>query len=312
MVVGEPQILGQVKEAYQRAVQAGTIGRVLSKLMERALAVAKKVRSETAISQNPVSVSSVAVDLTGKIFGDLASRTVLLVGAGDMAELAARCLMNAGADRLVVTNRTAERAEAIASEFRGAAVSFEALYDVLPAVDIVICSTGAPDFVIKQAEARRALKARRKGPILFIDISVPRNIDPEISSLENCFVFNIDDLQTAVEANRIERHREAQVAETIIEAEVDQFVTHLRALDIGPSVIEVKQMLSEIALRELRRNRKHLGGITPDQEAAIRDVLIPALVNKLSHPVIVHLRAAARDGARSSVADELRKMIRLD
>lgn len=312
MVVGEPQILGQVKEAYQRAVQAGTIGRVLSKLMDRALAVAKRVRSETGVSQNPVSVSSVAVDLAGKIFGDLADKTVLLVGAGEMAELAARCLMNAGADRLVVTNRTAERAEAIAREFRGGAVSFEAFYDVLPAADIVICSTGAADFVIRQPEARRALKARRKGPILFIDISVPRNVDPDISNLENCFVFNVDDLESAVDANRRERHREAQAAEAIIETEVDEFLSHLRALDIGPSVTEVKQMLSEIALRELRRNRKHLGGITSDQEAAIRDVLIPALVNKLSHPIIVHLRAAARDGDRSSVTDELRKMIRLD
>lgn len=312
MVVGEPQILGQVKEAYQRAVRAGTIGRVLSKLMDRALVVAKRVRAETAISHHPVSVGSVAVDLAEKIFDDLSDKTVLLVGAGEMAELAARSLMRAGAHRLVVTSRAANRAEEIAREFRAGAVNFEAFYDVLPASDVVICATGAPDFVIRQPEARRALKARRKGPILFIDISVPRNIDPDLAQLEDCFVFDIDDLETVVDANRREREREAVNAEAIIETEVQHFLSHLRTMEIGPSVVEVKQMLTEIALRELKRSRKHLPGLTAEQEAAIRDVLIPALVNKLSHPIIVHIREAARSGDRSAVTDELRKMIRLD
>ena len=312
MVVGEPQILGQVKEAYQHAVSAGTIGRVLSQVMNRALSVAKRVRNETGVSLNPVSVSSVAVDLASKIFGSLAQKTVLLVGAGEMAELAARSLMEAGTSHLVVTNRTAERAEAIAKDFGGGAVSFEALYDVMPSADIVICSTGSNDFVIRAAETKRALKTRKAGPILFIDISVPRNIDPAIAGLDHTFLFDVDDLQGVIQANLKEREREAYAADLIIEAEVQQFLGHLKALDIGPAVVEVKQLLADIALNELKRNRKHLGALTPDQEEAIRSVLIPALVNKLSHPILVHLRTAAKNGDNAAVLDELRKMVRID
>jgi glutamyl-tRNA reductase len=312
MVVGEPQILGQVKEAYHQAVEAGTIGRVLSQLMDRAISVAKRVRNETGISQNPVSVSSVAVELGCKIFGSLSGKTILLVGAGEMAELAARSLLESGSSRLIVTSRTADHAESIARKFGGGAVSFEAFYDVLPSADIVICSTGAPDYVIKYSEVGRALNSRRKGPILFIDISVPRNIDPKVGEVENAFIFDIDDLQSVVQANLREREREAQAAETIVESEVQHFLAHLRSLDIGPSIVELKQVIQEIALSELKRNRKHLGAFSPEQEAVLREVLIPALVNKLSHPIIVHMRAAARNGEPASVLDELRKMIRIE
>jgi glutamyl-tRNA reductase len=314
MVVGESQILGQVKEAYQQAVSAGTVGRILSQLMHRTLSVAKRVRTETAVSQNPVSVSSVAVELARKIFDDLSGKTVLLVGAGEMAELAARNLMEAGTSKLIVTSRTTERAEAIAHQFGGGAVNFEAFYEVLSSADIVLCSTGAPDYVITTAETRRALKARarRKGPVLFIDISVPRNIDPAIASLEDSFLFDIDDLDQVIRANIREREREAEVAEAIIESEVQQFLKDLRSLDIGPAVLEVKELLFHMAVGEFKRNRKRLGSLNAEQEAAIQDVLIPALVNKLSHPVIVHLRAAARSGETTEVLDELRKMVRLD
>jgi glutamyl-tRNA reductase len=312
MVVGEPQILGQVKEAYHQAVEAGTIGRILSQLMDRAISVARRVRNETGISQNPVSVSSVAVELGCKIFGSLAGKTILLVGAGEMAELAARSLLESGSSRLIVTSRTADHAESIARKFGGGAVSFEAFYDVLPSADIVICSTGAPEYIIKHSEVGRALNSRRKGPILFIDISVPRNIDPKVGEVENAFIFDIDDLQSVVQANLREREREAQAGETIVESEVQHFLAHLRSLDIGPSIVELKQVIQEIALSELKRNRKHLGAFSPEQEAALREVLIPALVNKLSHPIIVHMRAAARNGEPASVLDELRKMIRIE
>lgn len=312
MVVGESQILGQVKEAYQHAVSAGTIGRVLSQLMHRTLSVAKRVRTETGVAQNPVSVSSVAVELARKIFEDLTDKTVLLVGAGEMGELAARSLIDAGTSKLIVTNRTAERAEEIAVKYAGGAVNFEAFYDVLPSADIVVCSTGAPDYVIRPAETKRALKSRKKGPVLFIDIAVPRNIDPGIANLENVFLFDVDDLDSVVKTNLREREREAQRAESIIDAEVQQFIAQLRSLDIGPAVVEVKELLSVIVVSEFRRNRKRLGDMTPEQESAIEDVLIPALVNKLSHPMIVHLRNAARDGKPSQMVDELRKMMRID
>ena len=312
LVIGESQILGQVKEAYQHAINAGTIGRVLSQLMHRTLSVAKRIRTETGVAHNPVSISSVAVELARKIFGDLSDKTVLLVGAGEMGELAARSLIEAGTSKLIVTNRTAERAEEIASKFSGGAVNFEAFYDVLPSADIVICSTGAPDYVIRPAETKRALKSRKKGPVLFVDISVPRNVDPGIAKLDNAFLFDIDDLDSIVKTNIREREHEARHAESIIDDEVDHFVEQLRSLDIGPAVVEVKELLSQIVISEFRRNRKRLGPMSQEQETAIEEVLIPALVNKLSHPMIVHIRNAAREGKPTQMVDELRRMIRID
>src|SRR5262249_32161549 len=185
LVVGEPQILGQVKEAYQQAVDAGTIGRILSQLMDRAINVARRIRTETAIAENPVSVPSVAVELAEKIFGDLSGKTVMLVGAGGMAEGAGGRRGGAGASRLRGAKRAPHRAEALAREFGAAAVGFEALYDVLPSADVVICSTGAPDYVLRAPETARAMRTRKKGPIVFIDISVPRNVDPALASAEN-------------------------------------------------------------------------------------------------------------------------------
>ncbi|MGA9770904.1 MAG: glutamyl-tRNA reductase [Blastocatellia bacterium] len=312
MIVGESQILGQVKEAYQSAVDAGTVGRVLSQLMNRTINVAKRIRTETAVAQNPVSVSSVAVELARKIFSDLSDKTVLLVGAGEMGELAARSLVDAGTSKLIVTNRTAERSEEIARKFGSNAVNFESFYDVLPSADIVLCSTGAPGYVIQPAETKKALKSRKRGPLLFIDISVPRNIDPAVAELDNTFLFDVDDLESVVKSNLREREREATLAEAIIEFEVEGFMSHLRSLDLGPVVVEVKQLLAKMALSEYKRNRKRLGALNSEQEAAIQDILLPALVNKLSHPVIVHLRHAARNGETSEVLDELRKLIRID
>ncbi|MBI3653856.1 MAG: glutamyl-tRNA reductase [Acidobacteria bacterium] len=312
MVVGESQILGQVKEAYRTAIEAGTVGRVLSQLMHRALSVAKRVRTETGVALHPVSISSVAVELANKIFGDLTEKTVMLVGAGDMAELAAQSLMQAGAHKLLIANRTAEKAANLAQQYNGGAISFAAFYETLPAVDIVICSTGAADYVIRPEETRRALKSRRKGPLLFIDISVPRNIDPGIANLDSTFLFDIDDLQGAVQSNLKEREREAQSAEVIIESETQSFMKHLRSLDIGPQVVEVKAILAQLALNELKRHRKRLGALNAEQESAITEILIPALVNKLSHPLIAHMRATARHEEPTDTLEELRKLIRID
>jgi glutamyl-tRNA reductase len=312
MVVGESQILGQVKEAYRLAAEAGAVGRVLGQLMDRAISVAKRIRSQTAIALKPVSISSVAVDLAGQIFGQLTNKIVLLIGAGEMAEAAARHLAQAGASKLIVTNRTLERAQQIAQTYGGQAAHIDQIYDLLKTCDIVICSAAAEQYLIVCDQAARALRARRRGPILFIDISVPRNVDPAIASLDDAFLFDIDDLKSVAEQNLRERRREALAAEQIIDREVECFLHHLNSLDIGPTIAEIKRMIHEMALRELKRNKRHLGALNQEQEAAIRDVLIPALVNKLSHPIIAHLKAASRQGQHKSALEELRKALHLD
>jgi len=294
MIVGEPQVLGQVRRAYTRAVEAGTAGRVLHRLMHHAFHTAKRVRSETGIAANAVSISYTAVELGRKIFGSLQGRTVLLVGAGEMAELAARHLVGAGATRIMVTNRTDETARRLAAEFGGEAVPYQSLSMHLAEADIVICSTAAREYLLTPAMARAALAERRNQPIFFIDISVPRNIDPAISQLSNLFVFDVDDLEAVVVSNMRERAREAALAETIIEAEVERFEQCLRNLDIGRKIGALREELQLIARQELARQRGRLGQLTPAQERAVEALLISA-VNKISHPVIQQLRRSAEE-----------------
>jgi glutamyl-tRNA reductase len=297
MVVGEPQVLGQVRRAYSLAVEAGTAGRVLNRLVHHAFHVAKRVRAETGIAASAVSISYMAVELGKKIFNSLTGRTVLLIGAGEMAELSARHLVNAGASRVLIANRTREAAERLAREFKGEAISFDLLADHLAEADIVICSTGAKDYVITGAMARTALERRRNRPAFFIDISVPRNVDPAIGQLANLFVFDIDDLESVISSNIREREREAERAELIVESEVMQFQQSLRVLDIGPTLGALRQKLQDIARAEMGRQRKRLGPLTPEQESAIEAVLMSA-VNKISHPVLTHMRRSynASDG----------------
>ena len=289
MVVGEPQVLGQVRRAYALAVEAGTTGRVLNRLVHHALRVAKRVRSETGIAASAVSISYMAVELGRKIFGALDGRTVLLVGAGEMAELSARHLINAGATRILIANRTKETAERLANEFQGQAVDLSDLPKYLPEADIVICSTGAPDYLITYQIAKKALEKRRNRPSFYIDISVPRNIDPRVGEINNLFVFDIDDLEAVIASNIRERERESERAELIIESEVMQFQQSLRTLDIGPTLGALRQKMQDIARSELERQRSRLGELTPEQQEAIEALLI-ATVNKISHPVIHRLR----------------------
>jgi glutamyl-tRNA reductase len=295
LVVGEPQVLGQVRHAYSLAVEAGTAGRVLHKLVHHALHVAKRVRSETGIAASAVSVSFTAVELGRKIFGTLKGATVLLVGAGEMAELAAQHLAGAGASRILVANRTYEKAQELAVKFGGEAVEMGALERHLSSADIVICSTGAREFVITPEMAERARASRRNRPAFFIDISVPRNVDPEVGKLGNLFVFDVDDLEAVVASNIREREKEAERAELIVESEVMQFQQALRNLDIGPAVGALKEKLRQIAREEFERQRKRLGPLTPEQERAIEAMLMSA-VNKISHPVIHRMRRSYDTG----------------
>ena len=289
MVIGEPQVLGQVRRAYSIALEAGTAGRVLNRLVHHAFHVAKRVRTETGIAASAVSISYMAVELGKKIFGSLKGHTVLLVGGGEMAELSARHLVNAGVARVLIANRTTEAAKRIAQELEGTAVSFDSLIDSMAEADIVICSTGADDYLINKEMASTALERRRNRPAFFIDISVPRNIDPAIGKLPNTFVFDIDDLESVISSNIREREREAERAELIVESEIMQFHQALRALDFGPTIGALKKKLHEIARSELARQRGKLGPLTPEQEGAVEALLL-ATVNKISHPVLSQMR----------------------
>jgi glutamyl-tRNA reductase len=289
MVVGEPQVLGQVRRAYSLALEAGTAGRVLNRLVHHAFHVAKRVRNETGIAASAVSISYMAVELGKKIFNSLKGRTVMVIGVGEMAELSTRHLLNAGVSRLLIANRTPEAARHLAQEFGGEAVDFDRLTERLADADIVICSTGSSDYVVTTAMAHEALERRRNRPAFFIDISVPRNIDPAIGELPNLFVFDIDDLESVITSNIREREREAERANLIVESEVMQFQQALRILDIGPTIGALRQKLQDIARNELSRQRHRLGQLTPQQEAAI-EALLMSTVKKISHPVLSHMR----------------------
>ena len=289
MVVGEPQITGQVKEAFVRAQDARTVGPQLNRLMSRAFAVAKRVRNETGIGSNSVSISFVAVELARRVFETLKGATVLLVGAGEMAELAARHLNNYGAERILIANRTFEHAEQFARELNGRAIPLAEFERNLAEADIVLCSTGAPHFLIRPDHVHQALNTRRNRPMLLIDISVPRNIDPAISSFDNVFLFDIDDLENVVASNLQEREREALRAEAIIEAEADRFVASLAEGDLNQVIGAFRREVGLMVQTELDRSRKRLGELTPEQEQAVQ-VLLNAVVNRLTLPVIKQLR----------------------
>lgn len=289
MVVGEPQVLGQVRRAYSIALEAGTAGRILNRLVHHAFRVAKRVRTETGIGANAVSISYMAVELGKKIFNSLEGHTALLVGAGEMAELSARHLVNAGVSRVLLANRTEDRAAQLAAELGGETVKFDELQQYLPEADIIICSTAADGYLITEPMVRESLGKRRNRPAFFIDISVPRNIDPAVGKIPNVFLFDIDDLESVISSNIREREREAERAELIVESEIMQFQQTLRVLDIGPTIGALRNKLQDVARSELIRQRSRLGPLTAEQEAAVEALLV-STVNKISHPLLSHMR----------------------
>ncbi len=292
MVVGEPQVLGQVRRAYALAREAGTAGKVLNRLVHHAFRVAKRVRSETGIASNAVSISYMAVELGKKIFNSLQGHTVLLIGAGEMAELSARHLLNAGVERVLIANRSEAAASELAHRLGHKAVSVRRIEEHMAEADIVICSTGADHYVVTENMAREALDKRRNRPSFFIDISVPRNVDPRIGELPNTFVFDVDDLESVITSNIREREREAERAELIVESEIMQFQRALRALDFGPGIGALRQKLQDIARLELTRQRSKLGPLTPEQEKAVEALLLTT-VKKISHPVLHQMRRSS-------------------
>ena len=294
MVVGEPQILGQVKESYTIAREVGAVQSTLEALLQRTFTVAKKVRNETQIGSSSVSIASVAVDLARKIFGSLQGKTVLLVGAGKMSELAARHLIQHGAASILVSNRTEARADKIAADFLHATVTtgvipFDKLYEQADRADIVITSTGAPEKIFNRSHGQHFLDRRRHRPMFFIDIAVPRDVDPRMNEVEGCFVYDIDDLQQVAQSNLADRSREAAAAEIIITKEVAKYQQRLQSRDNVPAILALQQNAEAIREAELARAAKRLSSLTPDQQAAV-EALTRSLTNKLLHPQLTALR----------------------
>jgi glutamyl-tRNA reductase len=295
LVVGEPQILGQVKDAFALAQACRTVGPVLSALMSQAFSVAKRVRTETEVGRLAVSVSSTAVELARKIFGSLEGKGVLLLGAGEMAELAARLLMEAGAAPLYVANRTAARARDLAEALAGTAVALSDVPAVMARVDVVIAATAAPEPVVRVADARAATHARGARPLFLIDLGVPRNVDAAVNDLDGVFCYDVDDLQQVVEANLRERQREAQRAEFLVEREVTKFLARLRDVEVVPTIVSLRERLEAIRRGELDKALARLPGASEDTRQVL-EALSQSIVNKVLHTPIEKLRDSSRAG----------------
>jgi len=289
MVLGEPQILGQIKDAYRQAADQKTSGVILNRLLHKTFSVAKRVRTETGICSHAVSISFAAVELARKIFADLKGKRALLIGAGEMAELAAEHLISNGVAEIVVANRTLERAIELAQKFKGRAVSLDEVYDQLSKVDIIISSTGAPGLVINYDNVKSVMRARKNRPLFLIDIAVPRDIDPRTNEIDNVYLYDIDDLKGIIELNKAERQKEALRAERIVEEEVIKFRYWLQALDITPIIVSLREKAEQLRLKECRKTLSNMGSLTPEQEKAVH-VLTTSIVNKMLHDPITYLK----------------------
>ncbi len=310
MIVGEPQILGQVKEAYTVARAVGGMHSQLDALVTRSFAVAKRVRAETAVGNSAVSVASVAVDLARKIFGDLQGKQVFLVGAGKMSELAARHLMSHGASAIIVANRTHQRALHLAEKFGGEAIHFDQLYDTVDRADIVITSTGAPHAIFRREHGELFMSRRKNRPMFFIDIAVPRDVDPEMNKVDGIFVYDIDDLQSVLASNVNHRQQEASRAESIIESEVQKFSERQHALEVVPTIISLQERVEFIREAEIDRVKGRLGKLSAEQEAAI-DSLTRGIVNKILHSPLTTLKTAASQPEATSLVELMRRIFNL-
>ena len=312
MVLGEPQILGQLKQAYRRSVESRATGVILNRLLHKAFSVAKRVRTETAVAANAVSISYAAVELARRIFGDMPTHRALLVGAGEMAELAAMHLLQAGIDEIVVVNRTRERAVELAKRFHGRAAGFEELGARIAEADIVITSTGSPEPVIRARDLRAVLRTRKNRPMFFIDIAVPRDIDPDVNGLDNVYLYDIDDLREVVEENLAGRREEAAKAEAILDEEVALFSRWLESLESQPTIVELVRRGERAAEEELARTLKRLGPLDEGQRAAIT-AMAHAIAHKLNHAPLMFLKeeGMAREGAPARV-NLVRRVFGLD
>jgi glutamyl-tRNA reductase len=310
MVVGEPQILGQIKSAYEMAVESKTSGIILHRLLHRAFHVAKRVRTETKIGDSAVSVSSVAVELAQKIFETLEKKTVLLIGAGEMCELAARHLISGGVEKVWVTNRTHERAVALAQEFKGEAILFDEMNQGLKKVDIVISATDSPQFLIRHDQMAKVIKERKQKPIFFIDIADPRDIEPSVGDIENVYLYNIDDLKKVADENIKDRGKEAQKAEAIIQDEVIKFVNWYHSLEVTPTIVALRNKFEEIRKKELEKTLSLHPDLSEKEKKSL-EALTSAIINKILHTPSTLLKQSNEEAMADLYLDTLRTLFQL-
>ena len=311
LVMGETQILGQVKDAYRRALERNATGTVLNRLMHRAFRTAKRVRSETAIAVNPVSVSFAAVELAKKIFGTLTGRKILLIWAGEMAELTGTHLISSGAEDIIVANRSPSHAAQLAEKFHGEAVSLDALGEKLIEADIVISSTDAPDYIVT-ADLIRKIHHQRKNRLLFlIDIAVPRDIDPAIDSIDNVYLYNIDNLQDIVDDNMNIRKREAIKAEAIVEEEITRYTDWLKELEAVPTIVSLRTKAEEITQAEMEKASNWMQKFDQEEQEKIK-ILVNSIVNKILHTPVSVLKEECSEVGSTDIVATVRQIFRLD
>ncbi len=311
MVVGEPQILGQIKTSYGYAAEYGTSGVILNRFLHKAFSVAKRVRTETRIASSAVSVSFAAVELARKIFDSLSDKTVLLIGAGEMCELAARHFLTNGAKGVLVTNRTFAKAQRLAEEFAGEAIPFEELFDHLHKADIILTSTGAPHCIVAPKDLKPVIQRRRMKPMFFIDIAVPRDIDPAVNDLDAVYLYDLDDLQQVVAANLEGRRQEAEKAEAIIAEEIIQFHKWVATLEVTPTIVALRRQFDHLRHAELARTLVAWKDAPPDAEKRL-EALTAALVNKILHHPTVALKKGGQGNRTDLYLDALRALFDLE
>ena len=310
MVVGEPQILGQVKDAYRLATETRASGVILNRLLHRTFFVAKRIRTETGIGDHAVSISYAAVELGRKIFGSLEGKNVLLVGAGEMAELAVEHLIRNRVQKIYVANRTFENGVALARHFKGQAIRFEEIAESLKLVDIIISSTGSMDYVITRDQVKSVIRIRRNRPIFFIDIAVPRDIDPRVNRLTNSYVYDIDDLQGVIDDNIEDRQREAVKGERIVDEAVIRFREWYASLEVVPTIVALRTKLEVIAETEIKKTLN--SNKIPESGIGAIKKMADALINRIMHDPTLYLKKDSMTGDKSKYIDTIRKLFNLD
>ncbi len=310
MVLGEPQIVGQFKDAFETSSRLGITGPIINNLMSKALAASKKVRTRTGIGESAVSVSYAAVELAEKIFGELNRSTACLIGAGEMAELAAMHLKDAGVRRLLVVNRTFERAKKLAEKLKGEPMGFDRLKEALLESDIVITSTASTTYILTKKELQEIMRQRKYRPMFIIDIAVPRDVDPSADEVENLYLYNIDDLEAVVEENKRKREREAKKAEAMLKEEVEKFMNWLKSQEIVPLIVNLRNKVEQIRKAELEKTMKKLN-LSPKEEKAL-NAMTNAIVNKIMHPVFTYLKQESIKGDAKRIKRLVEAMFALE